>query len=128
MLLKKIILRNKEKFGETIISWSNKQQIEVEVFDGKINLLDLVESMVILHEDHNISKENKDLRELLKKKNKPTHLVDINGTINASVTSLKFWLENNSPQNVLIVGDNKLVQSNRFSDYFAKLSENLIAN
>lgn len=128
MLLKKIILRNREEFETSVEDWSKKQNIQVEVFDGKISLLDLVESLVILHADHNISKENKELRTLLKKNNKPTHHVDINATLNASVTSLKFWLENNMPQNVLIVGDNELAKGTRLDEYFKKLSDNLIAN
>lgn len=128
MLLKKIILRNQEEFGNSVEEWSKKQNIEVEIFDGQISLLDLVDSIVILHADHNISKENNELRSQLKKKNKPTHQVDINATINASVTSLKFWLENNTPNNVLVVGDNDLVKSPRLTDYFNRLSENLIAN
>lgn len=128
MLLKKIILRNREKFEASVEDWSKKQNIEVEVFDGQVNLFDLVDSLVILHADHNISKENKELRSLIQKNNKPTHQVDINATINASVTSLRFWLENNSPKNVLIVGDSGLVQGPRLKNYLAKLSENLVSN
>jgi hypothetical protein len=125
MLLKKIILRNKEKFEQAVEDWSHKMNIQVEIFDGKESLTDTVDSLVILHEDYNISRENKDLRELLERNHKPTHQVDINATINASVSSLRFWLENNKPKNVLVVGDDKLVKSTRFEAYFDKLSGSL---
>jgi len=59
MLLKKIILRNKDKFELVVEDWSNRMKIQVEVFDGKESLTETVDSLVILHEDHNISKENK---------------------------------------------------------------------
>lgn len=125
MLLKKIFLRNKDKFELVVEDWSNRMKIQVEVFDGKESLTDTIDSLVILHEDHNISKENKDLRELLERSHKPTHQVDINATINASITQLRFWLENNKPNNVLFVGDEKLLKSTRLNDYFDKLSNNL---
>jgi len=125
MLLKKIFLRNKDKFELVVEDWSNRMKIQVEVFDGKESLTDTIDSLVILHEDHNISKENKDLRELLERNHKPTHQVDINATINASITQLRFWLENNKPNNVLFVGDDKLLKSTRLNDYFEKLSSNL---
>ena len=122
MLLKKIILRNRDKFELAIEEWSNRLKINVEIFDGKESLSDTVDALVILHEDHNISRENKDLRELLERNHKPTHQVDINATVSASVSSLKFWLENNKPTNVMWVGDEKLSKSSRLQDYLDKLA------
>lgn len=125
MLLKKIVLRSRDKFEEIVEDWSKKQNIPVEIFDGKESLIDTVDALVILHEDYNISKENKDLRDLLERHHKPAHQVDINGTINASVSSLKFWLENNKPKSVLMVGEETLTKNTRLETYFQKLSSNL---
>lgn len=125
MLLKKIVLRNQDQFEKSIETWSGKWHIDAEVFDGKESLLDVVDSVVILHEDHNISRENRDLREWLEKNHKVAHQVDINGTINASVSSLRFWLENNKPQSTLFIGDERLVKNNRLETYLAKLGESL---
>jgi len=88
-------------------------------------LLDTVDSLVVLHEDFNISKENKDLRELLERNHKIAHQVDINATMNATITSLKFWLDNNKPKSVLIVGDDQLIKNTRLTTYFEKLGEHL---
>ncbi len=128
MLLKKIVLRNREKFEQVVEDWSKRMNIEVEVFDGKESLLDTIDSVVVIHEDFNISKENKDLRELLERNNKIAHQVDINATMNASVSSLRFWLDNNKPKSVLFVGDEKLTKSSRLETYFEKLTENLAVN
>ena len=125
MLLKKIILRNSEPFESAIEKWCVQNKVEVEIFDGKESLFDLVSAMVIMHADHNISKENKDLRDAMQKNHKPTQEIDINGTMTASISSLRFWLENNTPENLLMVGDAKLLENTRFEDYFNELKVHL---
>lgn len=125
MLLNKIVLRNRDKFEQVVEDWSKKLNIPVEIFDGKESLIDTVDSLVVLHEDFNISKENKDLRELLERNHKIAHQVDINATMNATITSLKFWLDNNKPKSILIVGDENLTKNTRLATYFEKLGESL---
>jgi hypothetical protein len=123
MLLKKIVLRNDDQFAAAILDWAGTQNINVETFDGKASLYEIVDSLVILQEDHNVSREIKDLREAIEKIHKPTHQIDVNATMSASVASLRFWLENNKPKSVLIVGEEKLTQSHRFSEYLEKLQK-----
>lgn len=125
MLLKKIILRNSDPFENFIETWSKQYKIEAVIFDGKESLFELVDSLVIIHTDHNISRENKDLRDQMEKHHKPTREIDINGTMNASISSLRFWLENNAPKNVLMVGDDKITESTRFEDFFKELGKSL---
>lgn len=121
MLLKKIVLRNDDQFASTIKDWAAKQKIDVESFDGKASLFDVIDSLVIIQEDHNITRDTKDLRDAIERIHKPTHQIDVNATMNASVASLRFWLENNKPLSVLFVGDEKLTENKRFSDYLDKL-------
>jgi hypothetical protein len=125
MLIKKIILRNSEPFETSIANWCNKNKVTVEVFDGKESLYEVVSAMVIMHADHNISRENKDLRAAMEKHHKPTQEIDINGTMNASLSSLRFWIENNNPESILMVGDPKLIENSRFEDYFKNLESHL---
>ncbi len=122
MLLKKIVLRNNDNFATAIQDWAGKQGIDVESFDGKASLFDVVDSLVIIQEDHNVTKETKELRDSIERIHKPTHQIDVNATMNASVASLRFWLENNKPKSVLFVGDDKLTESHRFSEYLEKLA------
>ncbi|WP_070138348.1 hypothetical protein [Crocinitomix algicola] len=121
MLLKKIVLRNNDQFASAINDWATKLKIDVETFDGKASLFDVIDSLVIIQEDHNVTRETKDLRDAVEKIHKPTHQIDVNATMNASVASLRFWLENNKPVSVLFVGDEKITESQRFSDYLEKL-------
>lgn len=123
MLLKKIVLRNDDQFSSAINVWAGEQKISVESFDGKSSLFDLVDSMVIIQEDHNVSREIKDLREAIEKLHRPTHQIDVNATMSASVASLRFWLENNKPNSVLFVGEEKITQSLRFNEYLEKLAK-----
>ena len=123
MLLKNILLRAQNPFEKVIEDWAKSKSVHVAYFDGKESLFDVTDAVVILHEDHNISRELNDLRSQLERLYKPTHQVDINGTINASVNSLRFWLENNRPSNLLIVGADKLVENERFKTYLEKLGE-----
>lgn len=123
MLLKKIVLRNDDQFSSAINTWAGQHKISVESFDGKSSLFDLVDSMVIIQEDHNVSREIKDLREAIEKLHRPTHQIDVNATMSASVASLRFWLENNKPNSVLFVGEEKITQSLRFSEYLDKLAK-----
>lgn len=122
MLLKKIVLRNNDSFAVSIQDWAEKQGIDVESFDGKASLFDVVDSLVIIQEDHNVTKDTKELRDAIERIHKPTHQIDVNATMNASVASLRFWLENNKPKSVLFVGDEKITESHRFSEYLEKLS------
>jgi hypothetical protein len=121
MILKKIVLRSNDAFSSAIEDWAKKNSITIEYFDGKESLFDTVDSLVILHEDHNITKDTKELRDALEKLHKSTHQIDINATMNASVASLRFWIENNKPKSVLFVGNENLTKSQRFSDYLEKL-------
>ena len=125
MLLKKIVLRKDDDFAQAISAWANGRNIDVELFDGKASLYDIIDSLVILQEDHNVSKEIRELEDAVEKIHKPTHSIDVNGTMNASVASLRFWLENNKPQSVLFVGEGKLPQSTRFTQYLDKLAEDI---
>lgn len=123
MLLKKIVLRNDDQFATAILNWAQEQGIDVEIFDGKASLFDLVDSLAIIQEDHNVSKDTRDLQDAIEKIHKPAHQIDVNATMNASVASLRFWLENNKPKSVLFVGDEKLTESHRFTEYLQKLAE-----
>lgn len=123
MLLKNILLRAQNAFETEIENWAKTKSVHAAYFDGKESLFDVTDAVVIIHEDHNISRELNDLRDQLEKLYKPTHQVDINGTVNASVNSLRFWLENNKPSNLLIVGADNLTENPRMKNYLEKLGE-----
>ena len=47
MLLKKIVLRNDDQFATAILNWAGEQNIDVETFDGKASLYDVVDLSLI---------------------------------------------------------------------------------
>jgi hypothetical protein len=123
MLLKNVILRNSDGFQGEVLNWANFRRINHEVFNGKESLFDLIDSILVIHEDHNISKDNRNLLDQIKAIPKPAHIVDINATMTASTASVKFWLENNRPENVLIVGDDSIIKNSRLGDFLGKLAD-----
>ena len=123
MLLKNILLRAQDGFEKSIEEWAKSNKIHTAYFDGKESLFEVTDALVIIHEDHNISREHNDLRSGIEKQYKSTHLIDINGTKSASVNSFRFWLENNKPTNLLVVGNDQLIENPRLKTYFEKLSE-----
>lgn len=125
MLLKNIILRNSDSFESSIIDWANSNGIDVQIFDGNKELSEIAEAVILFHQDYNISKENKSIKELFSDNGKFSHSIDVNGTLMASVSSFVFWLENHKPSSILIIGDDKLVDNKKFNTYLSQLSERL---
>lgn len=123
MLFKNILLRAENSFEKMIEDWAKANSIHVTYFDGKDSLFDITDALVIFNKDHNISRELGDLRDGLEKIYRPNHQVDINGTMSASINSFRFWLENNKPSNLLIVGPDNITEDTRFKNYLEKLTE-----
>jgi len=125
MLLKELLLRKEELFEQSIQDWAGSGSIAVNVFDGSNSLTDVADAVVLFHEDYNISKENESVKELFLNDSKFAHTIDINGTLMASVSSFVFWLENHKPKNLLVIGDDKLPNNEKFKKYLDQLIKRL---
>lgn len=125
MLLKEIKLRHNEPFEQAIEAWANQNNITATYIDKSEELYDSAEALIIFHEEHNISKDVESIEELFEKNNKFTRSIDINGTMTASLSAIIFWLENNKPQDVLMIGDEKLLKNERFEQFLNQLSGRL---
>ena len=123
MLLNQVLIRNRNRFDSAAEEWAKNYGAQVNLLDNKENLNEQIDSMIIFSADQNISKEVLELRKLMEQRNKPVHLVDINGTIRASAVSFQLWLDNNTPQKTLVVGEDDLVDSSRLKTYFERLGE-----
>ena len=115
MLIKEILVRRQDSFEQSIQKWADSNAITNTVFDGSESLTDCADSVVLFHEDYNISKENEGVKDLFLNGSKFAHTIDINGTLIASVSSFVFWLENHKPKTVLFIGDNKLTNNEKFN-------------
>lgn len=125
MLLKNIILRKSDDFEMSIKKWAGSNKIRHEIFNGSKELYELADAIVLFHEDYNISKENKVIKELFSNNSKFSHSIDVNGTLMASVSSFIFWLENHKPKSVLIIGADKLITNKKFNTYLEQLAERI---
>src|SRR5690554_8105620 len=112
MKIKTIYVIANNKFGKTIGEWAESNRIEVvSTAQKNSELSELVEGVVLFHENHNFSKEDEELQEELDKDNKPIHKVDINGTLAATNSNFNMWLDRNRPQSLLILGDDEIAKN-----------------
>jgi len=125
MLIKEIVVRRQESFENAIEKWANQKGITYTVFDGSISLTETADAVVLFHEDYNISKENEGVKDLFLNNGKFAHTIDVNGTLNASVSSFVFWLENHKPKSLLFIGDDNLIRNEKFVKYLKLLLDRI---
>jgi len=125
MLIKEIIVRKQDAFEQSIQTWAEGKTIKFTPFDGKDSLTEVVDAVVLFHENYTISKENKVVKDLFEENGKFSHSVDINGTLIAAISSFVFWLENHKPKNVLFIGDDNIIKNEKFITYLEKLADRL---
>ncbi len=105
MKIKTVYLINNNNFGNTITEWSVGKRIDAITIDQKNNnLAEIVDAAVIFHENHNFTKEHEEIQGFLESNHRPSHRVDINGTLAATKSNFTMWLERNTPSNLLILG------------------------
>lgn len=121
MKIKTIYLLDKNGFDEIIRSWAEGKNILVEVVENDENeILTKIDGLVVFHENHNFTKEVSELIEFISSNNKPSHKVDVNGTIAATSSNFKMWTERNQTKKVLILGGAEMSSNpnlSRFLDH-----------
>jgi len=125
MLIKEVVVRRQESFENAIQKWAEQKAITYTVFDGNLSLTETADAVVLFHEDYNISKENEGVKDLFLNNGKFAHSIDINGTLNASVSSFVFWLENHKPKSLIFIGDDNLPKNEKFVKYLELLSDRI---
>jgi hypothetical protein len=124
MRLNKIYTIGDNPFTQRINSWCKTNKIDFHAFvkDDKLN--GEFDGLVIFHEDHNLDSLELDLRSDFEKKLKPIHKIDVNGTKQVSVSHFGLWVERNSCKELLIVGNDKLVDNLSFEALLTKMISN----
>lgn len=124
MKIDTVYLINNDAFSETITSWTEGKQVVAVPTDKKGDALaEIVEAVVIFHENHNFSKEDEDIQELIESHNKPAHRIDINGTLAATASNFTMWLERNKPKSVLVLGNKKVTKNENLKRFLNKLAD-----
>lgn len=124
MKIKTVYLIDNNSLGITIAEWSEGKRINAVNLDQKNdNLADVVDAAVVFHENHNFTKEDEDIQSLLENNHRPSHRVDINGTLAATKSNFTMWLERNKPSNLLILGNPEVAKNPNLKRFLDSLED-----
>lgn len=124
MKIATVYLISNNSFGNTISEWSEGKRIDVVSVEQKNNdLADTVDAAVVFHENHNFTKEDEEIQGYLESHNRPSHRVDINGTLAATKSNFTMWLERNKPSNLLILGSPDIAKNPNLKRFLDSLQD-----
>lgn len=124
MNINKIYTLGESQFSQRIEGWCRSNKIEFHSFSKEEKLNGEFDGLVIFHEDHNLDNVEVDLRSDFEKKLKPIHKIDVNGTKQVSVSHFGLWLERNGCKELLMVGNENLINNQSFEDLLQKMGSN----
>lgn len=105
MKLETIYVIENNKFGNAITEWAEDKRIQVvPTTQKKDDLSEMVDGVVLFHENHNFSRDDDDIQTEMGRANIAVHKVDINGTLAATNSNFNMWLDRNRPKSLLILG------------------------
>jgi len=126
MNLETIYVISDNKFGKYIAEWAGSKKVEVITTQQKnSNLFDLVDGVVIFHENHNFRKEDLETQDVLNENNRAVHKVDLNGTLSATNSNFIMWLERNKPKSLLFLADDAVIKNNNLSAFLEGVDETI---
>ena len=123
MIIEKIYLLSTNSFSKCVEEWAANASVQSHHLSiKKQNIEDLIDGVVIFHENFNRNKNIEDLVENLVQSNRPSHRVDINGTMVATKSNFEMWMERNQIRNLLILGDDQLPKNTKFKSFLLNLN------
>lgn len=126
MNLETIYVVSDNKFGKYIAEWAGSKKVEVITTQQKNSeLSDLVDGVVIFHENHNFRKEDLETQDVLNENNRAVHKVDLNGTLSATNSNFIMWLERNKPKSLLFLADDAVIKNNNLSAFLEGVDETI---
>lgn len=122
MKIETFYITSENEFSNTFREWSDKLDLPVNLLDGKNDELhEVVDGILLFHENHDISKDSEEIISTLDKSNIPAHKVDINGTLTATVTNFQMWIERNNCKNVVVLGNPEVSKNENLYRFLEKL-------
>lgn len=96
-------------FGKLIQEWAMTFNVTTHSAESKsIMDINLVDGLVLFHENHDISKHHHELIELFEARQKGISRIDVNGTLSVAKSNFELWLDRNRSKRILVVGDDGL--------------------
>jgi hypothetical protein len=121
MNLIKIYTLGDSQFAQRIAGWCRQNKIDFHAFSKEEKVNGDFDGLVIFHEDHNLDAVELDMRKDFEKKLKPIHKIDVNGTKQVSISHFGLWLERNGCKELLMVGNEKLINNDSFESLLQKM-------
>ena len=123
MIIEKIYLLSTNSFSKCVEEWAANASVQSQRLSiKKQNIEDLIDGVVVFHENFNKHKNIEELVENLVQLNRPSHRVDINGTMVATKSNFEMWMERNQIRNLLILGDDQLPKNTKFKSFLLNLN------
>ena len=118
MRIETVYVIENNKFGKAISEWAEGKRIQVVATTHKNdNLSEIIDGVVLFHENHNFSRDDEETQSDLSNGNKAVHKVDINGTLAATNSNFNMWLDRNRPKSLLVLGDEDVAKNNNLSAF-----------
>jgi len=124
MSLNKIYLKNETSFSTYIESWAGNNGIDTDFFDPK-TVKDVVDGLLIINANQELDKELDEMEASFDLRHIPIQRIDINGTMQVAINSLKLWLNNHKCQSISIIGTDDLLSNENLDRFFMKLNETI---
>lgn len=121
MILEAIFLKGGGQFSDYVREWADTRGIEVVSYEFKPNQDQEPHGLLLVNENHDITKEIGEVYSLYDRKHIPTQKIDINGTLQVAMNSFRMWADKNKCERVLILGDNDLVKNENLERFFSNL-------
>lgn len=110
------------ELGKYVSKWAEEKGVTINSVSYKSDdLNELLEGVLLFHNNYEISKEDEDVQDELGKRNIATHRVDLNGTLVATLSNVEMWLENHKPGSLLLLGEKNVVQHEHLEDFLNKI-------
>lgn len=104
------IFIDENPFGKMIEEWAsgfNISKLHIQPIRTNFDSSQ-VDSLVVFHENHDLSKHYAELIESFEIRQKNVCKIDLKGTLAAGKSNFELWLERNHPTQLLIVGESEL--------------------
>ena len=113
-----IFLLTGNKFSNAITAWAAARADEVlQVSDKLPDFFDLTDSLLIFNQNQELTPEIQEIKKAYDKQQKPTHKIDINGTLMVGISNLDLWVETNKCRHILVLGGEELAANLNLERY-----------
>ena len=106
--IKTIYTPEKSAFAADIRNWLTERGFTVETFEETPDKIEIIDAVVIFHENHNFDRPVAELRDLFEKRQTAMHKIDMSGTMNVAISHLSLFFERTQCKNVLFLGSESL--------------------